>query len=68
MKKIIDVSEWQGRISNAQWDDIKNKVDGAIIRFGYRGYGNGQLVLDKQALNNLNNCVRLNIPYEHAAS
>ena len=48
MKKIIDVSQWQGRISNAQWEDIKKKVDGVIIRFGYRGYGNGQLVLDSQ--------------------
>ena len=63
MKKIIDVSEWQGRITNAQWTDIKKKVDGVIIRFGYRGYGNGQLVLDKQVLNNLNNCKQNNIPY-----
>ena len=63
MKKIIDVSQWQGRISNAQWEDIKKKVDGVIIRFGYRGYGNGQLVLDSQVLNNLNNCERLSIPY-----
>ena len=63
MKKIIDISEWQGRITDAQWNDIKAKVDGVIIRFGYRGYGNGALKLDSEFTHNLAACKRLGIPY-----
>ena len=63
MKKIIDISEWQGRITDAQWNDIKAKVDGVIIRFGYRGYGNGALKLDSEFTHNFNACKRLGIPY-----
>lgn len=63
MKKIIDISEWQGRITDAQWNDIKAKVDGVIIRFGYRGYGTGALRIDTEFNNNLSACKRLGIPY-----
>ena len=63
MKKIIDISQWQGRITDAQWNDIKAKVDGVIIRFGYRGYGNGVLKLDSEFTHNLAACKRLGIPY-----
>ena len=63
MKKIIDVSEWQDRLSNSTWDEIKKNCDGVIMRFGYRGYGTGALRLDAQVLNNLNNCKLREIPY-----
>lgn len=63
MKKIIDVSQWQGRISSANWDEIKKSVDGVIIRLGYRGYGNGALKLDTEFTNNLNACKLRGIPY-----
>lgn len=63
MKKIIDVSEWQGRISSATWDDIKKAVDGVIIRLGYRGYGTGQMKLDSEFTHNLNACKSRQIPY-----
>ena len=63
MKKVIDISEWQGTITENQWNDIKSKVDGVIIRFGYRGYGGGQLKVDTQFMNNYNACKRLGIPY-----
>lgn len=63
MKKIIDVSQWQGRISSATWDEIKQSVDGVIIRLGYRGYGSGALKLDTEFTNNLNACKLRGIPY-----
>ena len=63
MKKIIDISQWQGRITDAQWSDIKAKTDGVIIRFGYRGYGNGALKLDDEFTHNLAAVKRFNIPY-----
>ena len=63
MKKIIDVSEWQGRISSANWDEIKKSVDGVIIRLGYRGYGTGQMKLDSEFTHNLNACKSKQIPY-----
>ena len=42
--KIIDVSVFNGAIA---WHKVANNCDGAIIRAGYRGYGNGVLVTDK---------------------
>lgn len=63
MKKIIDVSQWQGRVSSANWDEIKKSVDGVIIRLGYRGYGSGALKLDTEFTNNLNACKLRGIPY-----
>lgn len=63
MKKVIDISEWQGHISDSQWNEIKSKVDGVIIRLGYRGYGSGQLKVDYEFISNLNACKRLGIPY-----
>lgn len=33
--KLIDISKHQGSITVAQWDDIKSKVDGVILRAGY---------------------------------
>lgn len=56
-KGVIDVSEWQGQID---WQKAKNDgVEGAIIRISY-GWGNG---FDKQALRNISECKRLDIPF-----
>lgn len=63
MNKVIDVSEWQGRISDSTWSEIKKKVNGVIIRLGYRGYGNGALKLDSEFTHNLAACKRYGIPY-----
>lgn len=41
----IDVSYYQGEI---EWEKVKQAgVEFVIIRLGYRGYGNGKLVVDK---------------------
>jgi len=43
--RVIDVSEFNGGIA---WHNVANSCDGAIIRAGYRGYGQGTLVTDKK--------------------
>jgi len=48
--KVIDVSQFNGSIS---WARVAKSCDGAIIRAGYRGYGRGTLVTDKNFKNNL---------------
>ena len=49
----IDVSEHQGDID---WNAVKaSGVEFAIIRVGYRGYGNGALVADENAQTNYKN-------------
>lgn len=63
MKKGIDISQFQGIISDAQWQEIKCKCDFVIIRFGYRGYGTGALRPDERLTHNLNACERYGIPY-----
>ena len=63
MNKVIDISQWQGRIPDSTWSDIKKNVNGVIMRLGYRGYGNGALVLDSEFTYNLAACKRYNIPY-----
>jgi GH25 family lysozyme M1 (1,4-beta-N-acetylmuramidase)/LysM repeat protein len=63
MNKVIDVSEWQGRISDSTWNEIKKKVNGVIIRLGYRGYGTGVMKLDSELTYNLSAVKRLGIPY-----
>ena len=55
----IDVSEHNGSID---WEEIKKTQDFAFIRVGYRGYGNGQIVEDKCAADNLKNAQKANIP------
>lgn len=62
MNKVIDVSEWQGSIPDSVWEEIKRKVNGVIIRLGYRGYGTGVMKLDKYFTANLNAVKRYNIP------
>lgn len=47
----IDVSKYQGEIN---WDLVKGSgVEFVIIRMGYRGYGNGQLVVDEMFHENI---------------
>lgn len=43
MKPIIDVSAFQGTID---WKAVSGNIEAAIIRLGYRGYGNGRIVYD----------------------
>lgn len=63
MKKGIDISKWQGKISDSAWADITKKVDYVIIRVGYRGYGSGELKVDEQFQSNLNACKKFGIAY-----
>ncbi len=47
----IDVSKYQ---YNIDWNKVKNAgVEYAIIRVGFRGYGNGQIVLDDTFAKNI---------------
>ena len=56
-KKIIDVSEHNGRID---WNKVRNNadIDGVILRIGYGSYS-----LDGEFLYNLSEVKRLGIPY-----
>lgn len=57
-KPVIDVSEFNGTLN---WDEIKNQIDGAIIRCGYGGNVVSQD--DPQYIRNVTECTRLNIPF-----
>lgn len=49
--KGIDVSKYQKEIN---WEQVAQEgVEFAIIRLGYRGYGTGAIVLDEQAIKNI---------------
>ena len=63
MKNIVDISYAQGKITDSQWNYFKNYSTGIIIRFGYRGYGNGALKLDNCIAYNVFKCQQYNIPY-----
>lgn len=64
MKKYgIDISQWQGTITEAQWQSIKAKCEFVIIRFGYRGYGTGELRVDTEFQRNVSACKKYKIPY-----
>ena len=59
--KGIDVSKWQGEID---WRKVANAGIGfAIIRLGYRGYGDGSLKLDPYFRSNVLGAAAQNIPY-----
>lgn len=60
MKKVIDVSSYQG---NIQWSKVKNAVDGVIIRLGYRGYSTGRIVQDTNAQVNIAGAKAQGIPF-----
>lgn len=55
---VIDASEHNGSVD---WSQVE--VDGAIIRSGYRGYGQGVLKTDKEFNANVQGCVKNNIPF-----
>ena len=57
-KFVIDVSQHQGTID---WNTVKDKIDGAIIRCGYGDDIASQD--DTQYARNLSECERLGIPY-----
>ena len=53
--KWIDISYHQNVITDAQWKSMKaKKVEGIVIRLGYRGYGSGALKVDERFTYNLN--------------
>ena len=56
-KKVIDVSEHQGKID---WEKVKSQIDGAILRCGYGMDQTNQD--DKYWSRNLSECERLGIP------
>lgn len=55
----VDVSEHNG---NVDWDKLAKSQDFAFIRVGYRGYGNGEIVEDKRARENLKAANKAGIP------
>ena len=55
----IDVSYHNGRIN---WKTVKNEVDFAFIRVGYRGYNDGEIHLDTKAKYNLKNANKNSVP------
>ena len=58
MKKVIDVSEWQG---NIDWEKVKPHIDGAILRCGYGSdYAHQD---DSKFKRNADECTRLGIPF-----
>mgnify|MGYP002521598649 CR=1 FL=1 len=57
---IIDISQ-HNTIKN--WDQVKNAVDGVIIRMGYTGYSSGAKVYDKKFMNNMEAVKIRDIPY-----
>lgn len=59
-KKIgVDVSEHQGAIN---WEKVASRMDFAIIRLGYRGYGKGTIVLDKYYTSNMEGAAAQGLP------
>ena len=58
MKKLIDVSEWQGKID---WEKVKPQIDGAILRCGYGS--DSEKYDDAQFKRNADECTRLGIPF-----
>lgn len=60
LQKGIDVSYHNGTIN---WNKVKaDGVDFAIIRVGYRGYENGKLTMDTEALENMKNANKAGVP------
>lgn len=57
---IIDISQ-HNTIKN--WDQLKNAVDGVIMRIGYTGYGSGLKVYDKKFFEFFDAVKTRGIPY-----
>lgn len=64
MKRGIDISEWQGELSDLSWNKIKNDgIEFVTIRCGYTGYGKSKVKrVDKFFENNYNNAKKHGIP------
>ena len=64
MKKGIDISTFQGKLSEQDWRNIKNSgIDFAIIRIGYTGYGTAKSKQkDDQFENNYAQCKKIGMP------
>ena len=60
MKQVADFSEFNGFVD---WRQLAGRIDGAVIRLGYRGYGSaGALAKDSRAGYNLTRAVEERIP------
>ena len=59
-KPIIDLSH-HNTVSN--WNNVAENVNGVILRLGYRGYGNGQIMVDKKYHEFLSAVKSRKIPY-----
>lgn len=57
-KFVIDVSSHNGTVD---WSQVK--VDGVLIRLGYRGYGQGTLTMDQQFNANVQGCIKNNLAF-----
>ena len=55
----IDVSFYNGNIN---WKKVKNEVDFAFIRVGYRGYNDAEIYLDSKAKRNLKKANKYEVP------
>ncbi len=64
MKKGIDVSTFQGKLSEKDWLNIKNSgIEFAILRIGYTGYGKAKSKQkDNQFENNYAMCKKIGMP------
>ena len=59
-KKVADISYFNNVVN---WDKFKKSVDAVIIRLGYRGCTNGNIILDKKAKEYVEMCKKHGIPY-----
>lgn len=55
----IDVARYQGTI---RWQEVKEEVDFAMVRLGYRGMEDGEITEDSNARYNLQECSKAEIP------
>lgn len=55
----IDVSEHQGSIN---WETVASQIDFAIVRLGYRGYANGNIVTDAYYATNMQGAIANGVP------
>lgn len=55
----IDISSHNKKVD---WDKLSGQIDFAIIRVGYRGYGNGKLATDEKARYNIKHATNNGIP------
>ena len=56
----IDVSSHNGKIN---WSKVSKNVDFAFIRVGCRGYGDGDIFLDKKAKYNMKEAQKYGVPF-----